>query len=289
MSRDVRESRGAATEEAAGVQAGSPTGSLVREREEGAGRSKVVFARSRGLTEARTIYCPGCTHGIIHRLVAEVLEELDLLGRTVGVGSIGCSVLIYDYLDVDMISAAHGRALAVATGVKRVLPDRFVFTYQGDGDLASIGTAETVHAAARGERVTAILVNNGVYGMTGGQMAPTTLPGMRTTTSPAGRDPALTGFPIRMPEMLASLEGAVYLARVTVTSPKEVLRAKRVLKRAFEVQLQGLGFSLVEFLSSCPINWKMNPADALRYIEKEVVKYYPPGEIKVPEGWKPLA
>jgi len=239
-----------------------------------------VFARPEALTGTPFHYCPGCTHGIIHRLTAEAIDQLDIAGKTVGVASVGCSVLAYNYFNVDMQQAAHGRAPAVATGIKRVLPDRVVFTYQGDGDLASIGTAEIVHAAARGENITVIFVNNANYGMTGGQLAPTTLPGQVTTTSPAGRDVTRTGYPIRMVEMLATLDGPAYLARVSVHNPAQVVKAGRAIRRAFEAQLQGLGFALVEVLSSCPTNWGMNPEQALKWLEKNMLPYFPVGEYK---------
>ena len=243
-----------------------------------------VFGRPEALTEAPTHYCPGCTHGIVHRILAEVIDELGVRERTVGVVPVGCAVFAYYYFNCDMIEASHGRAPAVATGVKRVLPGNVVFSYQGDGDLASIGTAEIVHAAARGENITVIFINNAIYGMTGGQMAPTTLPGQKTTTSPSGRDTARAGYPIRVCEMLSTLDGASYIARVSCTSPANVARAKRAVKRAFEVQLSGSGFSLVEFLSSCPTNWGMTPIDALRWIDEKMSAYYPLGEYKVPEG-----
>jgi 2-oxoglutarate ferredoxin oxidoreductase subunit beta len=237
---------------------------------------KVVFSKTKGLNERRTIYCPGCGHGIAHRLVAEVLEEMGLLGKAVGVGSVGCSVFIYEYFNCDFTAAAHGRAPAVATGIKRVSPESIVFTYQGDGDLAAIGTAEIVHAANRGENITVFFVNNGVYGMTGGQMAPTTLISQKTTTTPFGRDPKLHGYPIPISELLSNLSGVAYLERVALTSPQNVLKAKKAVKNAFTAQVKGLGFSMVEFLSTCPTNWHMEPREALRYIEEVVFKYYPP-------------
>ncbi|OAT81074.1 thiamine pyrophosphate-dependent enzyme [Desulfotomaculum copahuensis] len=239
-----------------------------------------MFARPEALTANPFHYCPGCTHGVIHRLVAEVIDELGIRENTVAVASVGCSVLAYNYFNVDVQQAAHGRAPAVATGIKRVLPDRVVFTYQGDGDLASIGTAEIVHAAARGEKITVIFVNNANYGMTGGQLAPTTLPGQVTTTSPSGRDVTRAGYPIRMVEMLATLDGPAYLARASVHNPAQVVKAKKMLRRAFEVQMQGLGFALVEVLSSCPTNWGLKPVEALRWLEKNMLPYYPTGEFK---------
>lgn len=244
----------------------------------------VVFDRTPGLTDKQTHYCPGCTHGIIHRLVAETLVELDVLGRTVGVAPVGCSVLAYDYFNCDMHEAAHGRAPAVATGIKRVLPDRVVFTYQGDGDLASIGTGEIVHAAHRGERITTIFVNNAIYGMTGGQMAPTTLIGQRTTTSPTGRDAALTGYPLKMSEMLAQVPGAVFVERVSVHSPVYVRKAKKAIRRAFEVQLAGAGFGIVEVLSTCPTNWGLEPTQALTWLQDTMIPYYPLGNLRDPKA-----
>ena len=214
----------------------------------------VVFKKTQGLTDVQTHYCPGCTHGIIHRLVGEVLEELGVLGDSIGVAPVGCSVLAYKYFNCDMQEAAHGRAPACATGIKRVHPDKVVFTYQGDGDLASIGMAEIVHAAARGEKITTIFVNNAIYGMTGGQMAPTTLVGQKATTSPYGRDAALVGFPIRVSEMLATLDGAVYIERVTVNTAANVRKAKAAIKKAFQAQINGEGFTMVEVLSTCPTN-----------------------------------
>ncbi|MBW3086943.1 2-oxoglutarate oxidoreductase subunit KorB [Austwickia sp. TVS 96-490-7B] len=243
----------------------------------------VVFERTPGLTERKTHYCPGCTHGIIHRLVGEVLVELGVLGQTIGVAPVGCSVLAYDYFNCDMHEAAHGRAPAVATGIKRVLPDNVVFTYQGDGDLASIGTSEIVHVAHRGEKITTIFVNNAIYGMTGGQMAPTTLIGQRTTTSPTGRDAATTGFPLKMSEMLAQVPGAVFVERVSVHNPVYVRKAKRAIKRAFEVQLAGQGFGIVEVLSSCPTNWGLDPNQALKWLEENMIPYYPLGNLRDPK------
>lgn len=243
-----------------------------------------VFKRTGGLTPARTHYCPGCTHGIAHRLVGEVLEELGVLGRTVGVASVGCSVLAYEYFDVDMQQAAHGRAPAVATGIKRVLPDRVVFTYQGDGDLASIGMAEIVHAAARGENITVVFVNNAVYGMTGGQMAPTTLLGMTTTTTPSGRRPGDAGYPIRVSEMLATLDGPAYIARVSLHDPAHVLRARKSLLRAFRAQMEGRGFSMVEMLSTCNVNWGCSPEEALDWVRERMIPIFPLGEFKVSPG-----
>lgn len=247
-------------------------------------QTNVVFERPQAMEPVRMHYCPGCTHGIVHRLVAEVMDDLDLPERTVGIASVGCSVFAYEYFTCDMIEAAHGRAPAVATGVKRLRPDLFVFTYQGDGDLASIGIAETIHAAARGENISVIFINNAVYGMTGGQMAPTTLPGMKTTTTPHGRDPKLAGNPIRLCELLSSLVGPAYLARVTVTNPRRVREAKRAVRKAFQAQLKGLGFSLVEVLSTCPTRWGMPPQEALSWLDDNMVPYYPLKEFAVAEG-----
>lgn len=238
----------------------------------------VVFQRPASLAKQKFHYCPGCHHGVIHRLVAEVIDELGVQEKTVVVGSVGCSLFIYDYFDVDGVSAAHGRAPAAATGVKRALPDNVVFTYQGDGDLAAIGTAEIVHAAARGENITVIFVNNVIYGMTGGQMAPTTIIGQKTTTSPAGRDPKKAGFPIRVCEMLSALPGATYLERVSVHSVKHVVQAKKAIKQAFQNQIEGKGFALVEVLASCPTNWKMDPEQCIEWMEKEMVQHFPLGK-----------
>ena len=241
--------------------------------------NQIIFSRTAGMTETRMHYCPGCSHGIAHRLVAEALEELGVLERTVGVCPVGCAVFAYDYFTCDMLQASHGRAPAVATGVKRACPDAVVFTYQGDGDLASIGTAEIVHAAARGENITVIFINNAVYGMTGGQMAPTTLLGQQTTTCPFGRDNLLAGYPIRMAEMLATLDGATYLARCAVSSPKNVNAAKRAITQALNVQLAGKGFSLVEILSSCPTWWGKGPKDAMTHVDEAMAGHYPLGEV----------
>lgn len=238
----------------------------------------VVFQRPASLENKKFTYCPGCHHGVIHRLVAEVIDELGIQEKTVVVGPVGCSLFIYEYLDVDGVSAAHGRAPAAATGIKRALPDHVVFTYQGDGDLAAIGTAEIVHAAARGENITVIFVNNAIYGMTGGQMAPTTIIGQKTTTSPAGRDPKNAGFPINVCEMLSALHGAAYLWRVSVHSVKHVIQAKRVIKQAFRNQIDGKGFSLVEVLAACPTNWRMDPEQCIEWIEKTMVQQFPLGE-----------
>ncbi len=243
-----------------------------------------VFGRPEALADVPTHYCPGCTHGIIHRLIAEVIDELGVRERTVGISPVGCAVLAYDYFNCDFVEASHGRAPAVATGIKRASPGSVVFTYQGDGDLASIGAGEIVHAASRGEKITVIFVNNAIYGMTGGQMAPTSLPGQKTTTSPRGRDPETAGHPVRVCELLSSLSGVGYIARVSVTSPANVAKARRALKKAFEVQLEGKGFSLVEFLSTCPTNWGMTPIEALKWVDDKMAVYYPLGDYtRVPE------
>ena len=240
----------------------------------------VVFDKPHALNDIPFHYCPGCTHGIIHRLVAEVMDELGIEGKTVGIAPVGCSVMAYNYFNCDMIEAAHGRAPAIATGVKRALPENIVFTYQGDGDLASIGMAETVHAAARNENITVIFVNNAIYGMTGGQMAPTSLPGQVTQTSPYGRDVKQCGFPIRVCEMLATLDGAEYLERVTVNNVKAIRNAKKAIKKAFQNQVEGKGFSLIEVLSTCPTNWGMTPQAALKWIDDKMIPYYPLGVYK---------
>ena len=242
---------------------------------------EIVYRRPKSLVPIATHYCPGCTHGVIERLVAEVLDEMGLRERAIGVASVGCSVFTYNYFNCDFASAPHGRAPAMATGIKRVRPDNVVFTYQGDGDLASIGTAEIVHAAARGDNITVIFVNNAVYGMTGGQMAPTTIPQMPTTSSQTGRDPRTMGYPIRMAEMLATLDGPAYIVRRSVHDPVNVNRTRKAIRSAFQAQLDGLGFSLVEILSSCPVNWGMTPVGAVRYIEEHMVPYYPLGDYKL--------
>jgi 2-oxoglutarate ferredoxin oxidoreductase subunit beta len=243
-----------------------------------------VAGRPRALRDVPMHYCPGCTHGIIHRLVAETIDRFELRHRAIGVASVGCSVFAYQYLDVDFQQAAHGRAPAVATGIKRLLPDRVVFTYQGDGDLASIGAAEVLHAAARGERITVIFVNNGVYGMTGGQMAPTTLPGMRTTTTPLGRDVRREGFPLRMTELLAGLDGVAYAARVAVTSPARIHRAQRAIDAAFRAQLEDRGFAIVELLSTCPVTWGLAPVEAIAWCEAHMIPAFPLGVFKDTTG-----
>jgi 2-oxoglutarate ferredoxin oxidoreductase subunit beta len=236
-----------------------------------------VFARTSGLTDKPFHFCPGCTHGIIHRLIAEVMCELDILETTIGVSPVGCTYNNYEYFACDMVQAAHGRAPAVATGIKRVHPDKMVFTYQGDGDLAAIGTAEIVHAAARGEQICTFFVNNAVYGMTSGQMAPTTLLGQVTTTSPFGRDAAVQGYPINVSEMLATLQGAVYIERVAVNSVRNINQSKRAIRKAFKVQQAGLGFAMVELLSTCPTNWGKDPVAALKWVNDAMIKQYPLG------------
>lgn len=244
-----------------------------------------VFARPHSLSDVNMHYCPGCTHGIIHRLVAEVIDELDIEGKTIGVAPVGCSVFAYNYFECDMQQAAHGRAPAVATGIKRANPKNIVFTYQGDGDLAAIGTAETVHAATRGENITVIFVNNAIYGMTGGQMAPTTLVGQVTQTSPYGRDINVQGYPIKVCEMLSTLDGTAYAHRVSVDSIKNIKMAKEAIKKAFRNQVEGKGFSLVEVLSTCPTNWGMSPVEAVEWLRNNMITYYPLGVCKdVKEG-----
>ena len=238
---------------------------------------KLVFDRPKGLLPKQMHYCPGCNHGILHRLVAEAIDDLDILQTAVGVCPVGCSVLAFDYFACDMIEASHGRAPAVATGVKRTRPYLNVFTYQGDGDLASIGMAEIIHSAGRGENISVFFVNNAVYGMTGGQMAPTTLVGQKTTTSPFGRDVSIAGYPMKMCELLSSLEGVAFLARVALSTPKNVLTAKRAVRRAFECQLKGKGFAMVEALSCCPVQWGMSAYDASIHVNENMIPYYPLG------------
>lgn len=239
-----------------------------------------VFQRPHSLSDVSFHYCPGCPHGIVHRLVAEVMDELGIEGDTIGVAPVGCSVLAYNYFECDMQEAAHGRAPAVATGIKRALPDKVVFTYQGDGDLAAIGTAETVHVAARGENVTTIFINNAIYGMTGGQMAPTTLPGQVTQTTPYGRDIKKQGNPIRVCEMLSTLDGPAYIERVTVDTILHIKQAKAAIKKAFQMQLDKKGFSLVEVVSTCPTNWGMSPQEAFKWMRENMLKHYPLGVYK---------
>ena len=245
----------------------------------------VVFDKPHALCDVPTHYCPGCTHGIIHRLVAEVMDELGIEGNSVGVFPVGCSVLAYNYFECDMVGAPHGRAPAVATGVKRARPDSVVFTYQGDGDLAAIGTCETVHAAARGENITVIFVNNTIYGMTGGQMAPTTMPGQVTQTTPYGREPEIQGYPVKMCEMLSTLDGTALAQRVSVDNPAHIREAKKAIKKAFENQINKKGFSIVEVLSTCPTNWGMSPVDALERVRTEMIPYFPLGVYKDEAVW----
>ena len=244
---------------------------------------KKIFAYTDGLERRPTHYCPGCTHGVIHRMVAESIEELGERGRAVGVAPVGCSVLAYNYFNCDMFEASHGRAPAVATGAKRTRPNLIVFTYQGDGDLASIGMAEIVHAANRGEKYTAIFVNNAIYGMTGGQMAPTTMPNQRATTCPAGRDVNAVGWPIRMAELLATLRTPAFIARVSSHSPAETVKAKKIIKQAFQYQVEGRCFSFVEVLSTCPTNWGLSPRESEKWLEKNMMPYYTLGVKKRPE------
>ena len=244
----------------------------------------VIFERPKALVDVPLHYCPGCTHGIIHRILCEVIDEMGIEGDTIGVCPVGCSVMAYDYFGCDMIEAPHGRAPAVATGVKRSNPDKFVFTYQGDGDLAAIGTAETVHSATRGENIVVIFVNNGTYGMTGGQMAPTTLPGQITQTTPYGRDPKIQGYPVRVCEMLSTLDGTALAQRVSVDSVPHIREAKKAIRKAFENQKNKAGFSIVEVLSTCPTNWGLSPAEAINRLQNEVIPYYPLGVYKDKEA-----
>ncbi len=241
---------------------------------------ETIYTRSKGLTETESHYCPGCTHGTIHKLVAECLIELNQLGNTIGCAAVGCSILSYNYFNIDMIESAHGRAPAVATGAKRVHPDKTVFTYQGDGDLASIGTAEIVHAAHRGEKITTIFVNNAIYGMTGGQMAPTTLINQKVTTAPEGRSKEHSGMPLRISEMLAQIPSSVFVQRVSVHSPTAIRKAKKAIKKAFTYQLENLGFTLVEVLSTCPTGWGKSPVEAVQWLEENMIPYYPLGVFK---------
>lgn len=245
----------------------------------------VIFQKPKSLADVQTHYCPGCTHGIIHRLVAEVIDEMNIEGTTVGISPVGCSVMAYEYFNCDMIEAPHGRAPAVATGVKRADPELFVFTYQGDGDLAAIGTNETIHAAARGENITVIFVNNTIYGMTGGQMAPTTIPGQITQTTPYGRDPKTNGFPLKVCEILSQIDGTAFAQRVAVDSVPHIKEAKKAIRKAFENQKEKRGFSIVEVLSSCPTNWGMTPSESLKRIREEMIPYYPLGIFKDTDVW----
>jgi 2-oxoglutarate ferredoxin oxidoreductase subunit beta len=242
---------------------------------------EVVYQRPEMLVDINTHYCPGCTHGVAHRLIAEVLDEMDMAGNTIGVAPVGCSVFAYNYFNFDFVEAPHGRAPAMATGIKRVRPDRLVLAYQGDGDMISIGTGEIVAAAGRGENITVVFINNANYGMTGGQMAPTTLPGMKTTSSPNGRDVEQMGYPIRASELLASQDGASYIVRRSLSSPKYIREAKKAIRLAFETQMRGLGFSMVELLSTCPTNWHMTPAASTKWLEEKMIPYYPLGDLKV--------
>ena len=243
--------------------------------------TKIVYKRPTSLDPRVTHYCPGCTHGVAHRLVAEVLDEMGEVGNTIGVASVGCSVFSYYYFDMDFVEASHGRAPAMATGIKRVYPDRTVFTYQGDGDLASIGMCEIVGAASRGELITVIFINNANYGMTGGQMAPTTLPGQKTTSSPTGRDVSRQGYPIQTAELLATLEGSAYVVRRSLHSAREIRKAKKAIRTAFEVQKHGLGFALVELLSTCPTNWGLTPDAARNWLEERMIPAFPLGDYKI--------
>jgi len=245
---------------------------------------KVVYQWPQALDDVYTHYCPGCTHGTAHRLVAEVIDELGIRERTILVASVGCSVFAYNYFDIDSCEAAHGRAPAMATGIKRVNPENIVFTYQGDGDLASIGAAEIIHAASRGENITTIFLNNAIYGMTGGQMAPTSLIGQKTTSSPFGRDAALAGYPIRMAELLAQLPGTAYSVRRSLHDARHVNQAKKAIRTAFDAQIAGLGFSIVELLSTCPTNWGLTPAESCDWVRDEMVPTFPLGDYKVTEG-----
>ena len=242
-----------------------------------------AFSKPQALSDTMTHYCPGCTHGIVHRLVAEVIDELGIRGRTVGIAPVGCAVLAYNYFNFDFQEAAHGRAPAMATGIKRVRPDLIVFTYQGDGDLASIGLAEIIHAANRGEKFTTIFINNAIYGMTGGQMAPTTMPGQRASTAPMGRDTDLTGMPIRMANLLSQLVTPSYITRQTVLKPQQINKTKKAIKKAFEYQVEGKCFSLVEVISTCPTNWGLTPLDSLKWAEETLLPYYELGDYKIPE------
>ncbi len=240
----------------------------------------IVFDRPKALIDRPTHYCPGCGHGIVHRLVAEVMDELGIEGKTVGVAPVGCAVMAYDYFGCDMIEAPHGRAPAVATGIKRARPENVVFTYQGDGDLAAIGTAETVHAATRGENITVIFINNAIYGMTGGQMAPTTLPGQVTQTTPYGRDVSYSGNPVRVCEMLSTLDGVALAERVTVDTVPHIRQAKEAIRKGFQNQMERKGFSIIEVISTCPTNWGMSPVDAFQWLRDNMLPYYPLGVYK---------
>jgi len=245
-------------------------------------RENLVYEAPKTLTDQIFHYCPGCGHGTAHRILAEVIQEMDIQSETIGVAPVGCSVFAYHYLDIDMSEAAHGRATAVATGIKRILPEKLVFTYQGDGDLAAIGTGETIHTCNRGENITIIFINNGIYGMTGGQMAPTTLEGMKSTTSPFGREHTLNGYPLKITELIAQLPGTCYVTRQSVHKPGNVRKAKKAIQKAFEYQKQGLGTSFVEIVSNCPSNWKMTPVQSNNWLDENMLPFYPLGDLKVP-------
>jgi 2-oxoglutarate/2-oxoacid ferredoxin oxidoreductase subunit beta len=242
-----------------------------------------VYQKPETLTDTELHYCPGCGHGVVHKILMELIDEMGLQEKTIGVAPVGCSVFAYHYMNVDMSEAAHGRACAVATGIKRVMPEKFVFTYQGDGDLAAIGTAETVHAANRGEKILVVFINNGIYGMTSGQMAPTTLPGMVSTTSPFGRDVETQGYPLKISEMLAPLPGVHFVSRQSVHKVANVRKCKKALKKAIQYQQDGKGFCLVEVVSNCPSNWKMTPLESNKFVDEKMIPYYPLGDIKTPE------
>ncbi|MBO4677422.1 MAG: 2-oxoglutarate oxidoreductase [Oscillospiraceae bacterium] len=246
---------------------------------------KAVFTPTKGMTPVDTSYCPGCTHGIAHRLIMEVLDEMDLLGKTIGVAPIGCAINAHHFMNVDMCESMHGRAPAVASGIRRVNPSKVVFTYQGDGDLAAIGIAEITHAALRGEKFTTFFINNGIYGMTGGQMAPTTLIGQKATTAIYGRSQEQAGMPLKVCELLSTIDGAVFVERVMLNNPANVRKAKEAVRKAIAIQRAGLGFTFVEFLSSCPTNWGLAPADALRWVGEQMAEYYPVKNFKTPEGF----
>jgi 2-oxoglutarate/2-oxoacid ferredoxin oxidoreductase subunit beta len=243
---------------------------------------ELVYERPGTLTETRMHYCPGCGHGVVHRLLMEVVQEMGIQDKTIGIAPVGCSVFAYNYLDIDMQEAAHGRASAVATGVKRILPDRVVFSYQGDGDLAAIGTAETIHTANRGEKILVIFINNAIYGMTGGQMAPTTIDGMKTSTSPFGRNPEHIGHPLKITDLIAMLPGSYYVTRVAVNTANNVRKCKKAIQKSFEYQLEGKGLCFVEVVSNCPSGWKMTPIQANKWLEENMLPVYPLGDLKVP-------
>jgi 2-oxoglutarate ferredoxin oxidoreductase subunit beta len=241
---------------------------------------KTIYTRPKCLKPAPFHYCPGCGHSIIHRLMCELIDEMDLQGRIIGIPPAGCAVLAYNYFDIDICESAHGRGCAIATGMKRAHPDKIIFTYQGDGDMAAIGTAETIHTANRGEKITSIFVNNAVYGMTGGQMAPTTMLGQKTTTSPYGRRPDVEGYPLKITDLIGTLPGAAYVVRTSLATPAKIRETKKAIKKAFEIQIEGLGYSLVEVLSPCPTNWKVSPKDSFKYLEEKMEKEYPIGVMK---------